>query len=349
MKMKLGLLYGGKSAEHAVSLRTAKEVINALDTNKYDIFPIYINKIGMWIKGDQITSEIQEIDQLQFPIKATFSPMDLAVENFDMVFPLLHGPNGEDGTVQGLLELLNIPYVGNGVLASATGMDKVVMKQLFAQAGLKQPNYFWCIRSQWRANAENIYQTIETELNYPCFVKPANLGSSMGVSKCVNREELVQAFEIAFKFDRKVIVEEGIIGREIEVAVMGNDQPSCSAIGEILPKADFYDYEAKYESTDTGLAIPANISEEIAETMKAEAIRAFKALDCAGLVRADFFLVNETELLINEVNTMPGFTPVSMYPMLWQEVGMTYEQIIERLIELGTERYQEKQEITFTV
>lgn len=349
MKMKLGLLYGGKSAEHAVSLRTAKEVINALDTNKFDIFPIYINKVGMWIKGDQITSEIQEIDQLQFPIKATFSPMDLAVENFDMVFPLLHGPNGEDGTVQGLLELLNIPYVGNGVLASATGMDKVVMKQLFAQAGLKQPNYFWCIRSQWRANAENIYQTIETELNYPCFVKPANLGSSMGVSKCVNREELVQAFEIAFKFDRKVIVEEGIIGREIEVAVMGNDQPSCSAIGEILPKADFYDYEAKYESTDTGLAIPANISEEIAETMKAEAIRAFKALDCAGLVRADFFLVNETELLINEVNTMPGFTPVSMYPMLWQEVGMTYEQIIERLIELGTERYQEKQKITFTV
>lgn len=349
MKMKLGLLYGGKSAEHAVSLRTAKEVMNALDSNKFDIFPIFINKAGTWIKGEQVTSKIETIDQLQFPVETAVSPMDLAVEKFDIVFPLLHGPNGEDGTVQGLLELQNIPYVGNGVLASATGMDKVAMKQIFAQAGLKQPNYVWCIRSEWKANAEDIYQTIETELNYPCFVKPANLGSSMGISKCENRDELVQAFEMAFQFDRKIIVEEGIIGREIEVAVMGNDHPSCSAIGEILPKADFYDYEAKYESTDTGLAIPANISETVAESMKSEAIRAFKALDCAGLVRADFFLVNETDLLINEVNTMPGFTPVSMYPMLWQEVGMTYEQIIERLIELGIERHQEKQEITFTV
>jgi len=349
MKKKLGLLYGGKSAEHDVSLRTAKEVINALDYSKFEIFPIFINKAGTWVKGDQVTEKIENIQQLQFESQLTTSPMALTEEKFDIVFPLLHGPNGEDGTVQGLLELLNIPYVGNGVLASSAGMDKVAMKQLFAQAGLKQPKYVWCIRSEWKENTEEIYQTIENELKYPCFVKPANLGSSVGISKARNREELIQAFELAFKFDRKVIIEEGIIGREIEVAVMGNDYPSCSAIGEILPKADFYDYEAKYQSADTGLAIPAQISEEVAERMKVEAIRSFKALDCSGLVRADFFLVNDQELLINEVNTMPGFTPVSMYPMLWQEVGMTYAEIIERLIELGIERHQEKQEITFTV
>jgi len=349
MKMKLGLLYGGKSAEHEVSLRTAKEVMNALDYNKFNIIPIFITKTGVWLKGDPVTDKVQTVEALKFPVKTAIAPMDLEAEKFDIIFPLLHGPNGEDGTIQGLLELLNIPYVGNGVLASAAGMDKVTMKQLFAQAGLKQPNYVWCIRSEWKANSEAIYQEIETKLKYPCFVKPANLGSSVGISKCKDRQELIKAFYVAFKFDRKIIIEEGIVGREIEVAVMGNDQPTCSGIGEILPKADFYDYEAKYESTDTGLAIPAAISDKVASNIKKEAIRAFKALDCSGLVRADFFLVKEQELLINEVNTMPGFTPVSMYPLLWQEVGMTYAQIIERLIELGIERHQEKQEITFAV
>lgn len=345
--MKLGLLYGGKSAEHAVSLRTAKEVINALDYHKFDIYPIYITKTGAWIKGEQLTEPVVSVEQLQLHATAMFSPMDLVNETFDIVFPLLHGPNGEDGTIQGLLEILNIPYVGNGVLASAAAMDKVIMKQLFAQAGLKQPNYTWCIRSEWQADAEKIYQRIETELNYPCFVKPANMGSSVGISKCGTREELINAFELAFKFDRKVIIEEGIIGREIEIALLGNENPACSVIGEILPKAAFYDYETKYESTSKAeLIIPVELPEAIAKTMAEKATRAFKALDCSGLVRADFFLVNNQELLISEVNTMPGFTTISMYPRLWQKTGMTYAELIERLLDLGIERYHEKQLIT---
>src|SRR5699024_8353494 len=226
-------------------------------------------------------------------------------------------------------------------------MDKVVMKLLFAQADLPQPAYTWCIRSEWEQHAEDIYMKIERELGYPCFVKPANLGSSVGISKCVNREELIVAFKEAFQFDRKVIIEEGIIGRVVEVGVMGNDNPSCSVIGEILPHADFYDYQAKYDSSNTGLSIPADCHEGAAIRMKEKAIRAYKVLDCAGLVRADFFFTPEGKLLINEVNTMPGFTPVSMFPLLWQEAGMTYAEIIEQLILLAIERHKEKQQIKF--
>ncbi len=350
MKTKLGLLYGGKSAEHEVSLLTAKAVMNALDHGKFDIFPIFITKEGTWIKGTKIEGEIKGVEELQFVNEGeNVSPISLSADEFDVIFPLLHGPNGEDGTVQGVLELLNIPYVGNGVLASAAGMDKVVMKQLFAQAGLPQPNYVWCIRSEWEQNSEKIYKEIEGKLGYPCFVKPANLGSSVGISKCSNREELEYAFAEALKFDRKVIIEEGIIGREIEVGVMGNEQPACSVIGEILPQADFYDYEAKYVSGSTGLVIPADILEEAAERMKEQAIRSFKALDCSGLIRADFFLTEDGSLLINEVNTMPGFTPISMFPMLWQEAGMTYPEIIEHLIDLGIQRHKEKQKIQYSI
>lgn len=350
MKTKLGLLYGGKSAEHDVSLQTAKAVMNALDHTKFDIFPIFISKEGNWIKGTKIAGNVADVKELQFSEEGNgVSPMSLSAGEYDVIFPLLHGPNGEDGTVQGLLELLNIPYVGNGVLASSAGMDKVAMKQLFAQAGLLQPNYVWCIRSEWEQNSETIYQEVEGNLGYPCFVKPANLGSSVGISKCDDRAELEHAFQEAFKFDRKVIIEEGINGREIEVGVMGNDYPACSVIGEILPQADFYDYEAKYVSNSTGLAIPADIPAEAAARMKEEAVRGFKALDCSGLARADFFLTEDGKLLINEINTMPGFTPISMFPMLWQEVGMTYPEIIERLIELGMERHAEKQKIQFTM
>jgi D-alanine-D-alanine ligase len=358
MKTKLGLLYGGKSAEHKVSLRTALAVIRALDLEKFEIHPIYINVEGQWIKGPQLSEPVESVQALEFSNGNTLSPLSLAPALFqaeqqdsaplDVIFPLLHGPNGEDGTVQGLLELLNLPYVGNGVLASAAGMDKVIMKNIFAQAGLAQVNYVAFIKSEWLNAKEAAYTQVEEQLGYPCFVKPANLGSSVGISKCSNRAELDAAFVEAFQFDRKVIVEEGVVAREVEIAVLGNDQPECSVAGEIVPKKDFYDYKAKYEDGETALIIPAEITNDEFEQMKDMAVRAFKALDCSGLVRADFFLTKDGKALINEVNTMPGFTPVSMFPLLWKHTGLEYPQLIERLVELAKERHTEKQNIKYT-
>ncbi len=355
MKTKLGLLYGGKSAEHKVSLRTALAVNKALDHTKFEIYPIYITEKGEWIKGEQLNGPVEKIEDLQFSQTASsesaFSAKLFQTEdgkNFDVIFPLLHGPNGEDGTVQGLLEILNIPYVGNGVLASSAGMDKVVMKNIFAHAGLDQVQYVSFIKSEWQTKPESVYELVEKELGYPCFVKPANLGSSVGISKCVNRAELEKAFQEAFQFDRKVIVEEGVTAREVEIAVLGNDDPKCSVVGEIVPKEDFYDYKAKYEDGDTALIIPAEISEEEYKTLSEMALKAFKALDCSGLVRADFFLTKDGKAMINEVNTMPGFTPVSMFPLLWKHTEVEYPQLIEMLVQLGMERYKEKQQIKYT-
>lgn len=357
MKIKLGLLYGGKSAEHQVSLRTALAVINALDHEKFDIYPIYISTTGEWIKGSQLNGPVENVASLAFtqkessldtaPTPSIFKTED-GEETFDVIFPLLHGPNGEDGTVQGLLELLNLPYVGNGVLASSAGMDKVVMKNIFAQAGLSQVKYVWFIRSEWEKANEAAYEKVEKELGYPCFVKPANLGSSVGISKCMNREQLAEAFKEAFQFDRKVIIEEGVTAREVEIAVLGNDEPECSVPGEIVPKVEFYDYKAKYEDGNTALIIPAEITEEEYGTLKEMAIKAFKSLDCSGLVRADFFLTKEGTAYINEVNTMPGFTPVSMFPLLWKHTGVDYPSLIEKLVQLGIERHEEKQKIKYT-
>ena len=356
MKTKLGLLYGGKSAEHKVSLRTAMAVTKALDLSKFDIFPIYITEEGQWIKGEQLFAPVENINELAFSQAAGSSasllePSLFQTENgetLDVIFPLLHGPNGEDGTVQGLLELLNLPYVGNGVLASSAGMDKVIMKNVFAQSGLPQVNYVWQIRSEWEKATEVAYENVEQEIGYPCFVKPANLGSSVGISKCSNRAELETAFQEAFQFDRKIIIEQGVVAREIEIAVLGNDEPQCSVAGEILPKTEFYDYQAKYEDGNTGLIIPADITEQEYAAMKTMAIQAFKALDCSGLVRADFFLTFDGQWLINEVNTMPGFTPVSMFPLLWKETGIEYPQLIEQLVDLGKQRHTEKQNIKYT-
>ena len=339
-------MYGGKSPEHDVSLLTAKEVLTAVDYAKFSVHPIFITKQGEFRFGSQLSSAPVSVDDLQF-LGGSSGIDALKNANFDVVFPLLHGPNGEDGTIQGLLELLNIAYVGNGVFASAAGMDKVVMKDIFASVGLKQADYIWCLRGEWEAEASKIYTNVEARLGYPCFVKPANMGSSVGISRAMNRMELEAAFALAFKYDRKVIVEAYVNGREIEIGVLGNDEPITSAIGEIFPQAEFYDYKAKYESDATGLKIPAIVSEDVASKMADEAIRAYKALDLSGLVRADFFLVDEKNLLINEVNTMPGFTSKSMYPMLFQEIGITYPEIIERLIDLAISRHQEKQKITF--
>ncbi|MSO00403.1 D-alanine--D-alanine ligase A [Bacillus paralicheniformis] len=360
MKTRLGLVYGGKSAEHNVSLQTALAVTKALDTEKFDIHPIYITEKGEWVRGPQLTEPVSNVKMLQFEQTGqTFSPAllnrdmfpgeaDVKEDSIDVVFPLLHGPNGEDGTIQGMLELLNVPYVGNGVLASSAGMDKVVMKHLFAQAGLDQAKYVSFVKKTWSHSKEESYDQVESELGYPCFVKPANLGSSVGISKCRNREELDQAFELAFQYDRKIVVEEGVIGREIELGVLGNDEPVCSVAGEIAPKKDFYDYKAKYEDGDTDLIIPASLTEDEYETMRSMAVKAFQAIDGSGLVRADFFLTNEGRVLINEVNTMPGFTPFSMFPLLWKQSGVEYAELIEKLVALAIERHEEKQQIKHT-
>jgi D-alanine-D-alanine ligase len=358
MKTKVGLLYGGKSAEHKVSMQTAMAVIKALDLDKFEIHPIYISEEGQWVKGPQLQGPVSRVKELEFSQGEALPPTALAPTlfqdsqqkgPFDVIFPLLHGPNGEDGTVQGLLELLNLPYVGNGVLASSAGMDKVIMKNIFAQAGLPQVKYVWFIRSEWENETAAAYDKVEKELGYPCFVKPANLGSSVGISKCMNRSELEEAFREAFQFDRKIIIEEGVTAREIEAGVLGNDYPECSVAGEIVPKVEFYDYKAKYEDGDTALIIPAEISEKEYSELKDMAIKAFKALDCSGLVRADFFLTREGKLYINEVNTMPGFTPFSMFPLLWKHTGVEYPQLIEKLVNLAIERYAEKQNIKHTM
>lgn len=360
MKIKLGLLYGGKSAEHRVSLQTALAVTKALDLAKFEVHPIYITDQGEWVRGGQLEAPAGNVKELELSAtENAISPVALNkelfptqtsddVQSIDVIFPLLHGPNGEDGTVQGLLELMNIPYVGNGVLSSSAGMDKVIMKNLFAQANLRQAKYVSFIRKEWEKQKEFLYKEIEEKLGYPCFVKPANLGSSVGISKCRNREELEAACVEAFQFDRKLIIEEGIIGREIEIGILGNDDPECSVAGEIAPKKDFYDYTAKYEDGNTELIIPADLTKEQYETLKENAIRAFKAIDGAGLVRADFFLTDKGEFLINEVNTMPGFTPFSMFPLLWQSAGVTYPKLIERLVDLAIERHAEKQYIKHT-
>ncbi|MFC4410535.1 D-alanine--D-alanine ligase [Chungangia koreensis] len=359
MKKRIGLLYGGKSAEHEVSLMTARAVTGALNFNNYEVYPIYITTDGEWRKGKRLSGPVEHVEELQFGTEQLAIPNNISdflptkaeseEQALDVIFPLLHGPNGEDGTVQGLLEVLNLPYVGNGVLASSAGMDKVVMKQLFSVAGLKQVPYIHFIRSNWRKSQEKLLDQIEEQLSFPVFVKPANLGSSVGISKAVDRESLIQAIELAFKYDRKIVIEQGVKAREIEMAVLGNDSPRCSVPGEIKPLKDFYDYQAKYQDGNTALIIPAEIPDEVEDAMKDMALKAFKVLDCSGLVRADFFVTDDNEVLINEINTMPGFTPFSMYPLLWQHTGLSYPDLIEELVRLAIERHDEKQLLNYTM
>ncbi|TFD98294.1 D-alanine--D-alanine ligase [Jeotgalibacillus sp. R-1-5s-1] len=356
MKTKLCLLFGGKSAEHEVSLQTAKAVIKALDLSKFDIDPVFITKDGEWRKGPALTSPVEDVKQLQFGSDREVSAAEgvLTIQGntergYDIVFPLLHGPNGEDGTVQGLLEVLNVPYVGNGVLASSAGMDKVIMKNLFRDAGLPQVEYVSFVRAVWEQNREEAYQKTEDEIGYPCFIKPANLGSSVGISKCTNREELEKGFEEAFQFDRKIIVEQGVKAREIELGVIGNEFPEVSVPGEIVAKKDFYDYKAKYVDGDSVMIIPAELPEGMAEELQQMAKTAFQAVDCSGLVRADFFVTEKNEIFINEINTMPGFTPYSMFPLLWENTGVSYPELIEKLVKLGMERYDDKQKLKYSI
>jgi len=379
-KIRVGLVYGGRSGEHEVSLQTAFSVMQALDYDKYEIRPFYITKQGIWHAGPALTAPPEHIglirydqadgasEQMLLPMferMASRPPAPAAAgersvqiasagpsggdgKRLDVVFPLLHGTYGEDGTIQGLFEMAGIPYVGAGVLASAVGMDKITMKRVFAHEGLPQCVFRHFTRAQWEKDAQYFIMEIEVSLGYPCFVKPANLGSSVGISKARNREQLIQAVEYAFRYDRKVLVEEFVNARELEVSVLGNDEPRASVVGEIIPSNDFYDYNAKYVDGKSVLKIPAEIPEETAGQIREMALRAYQAIDCSGLARVDFFLRKEDgRIFVNEVNTMPGFTPFSMYPLLWKESGLSYRELLDKLIALAFERHEAKQKLVY--
>ncbi|HEX2953947.1 MAG TPA: D-alanine--D-alanine ligase [Bacillota bacterium] len=356
-KIRVGLIFGGRSGEHEVSVLSAKSVMEAMDPAKYEVFPIGITKKGEWLPGIsplRLAAE-QKLEVLPGETEPRSTEM-LTLENtkgqilgglsrnLDVIFPILHGPYGEDGTMQGLLELAGIPYIGGGVLASALGMDKALMKVVFQQEGLPIGDYLAVLRHDWEKTPDTILADVEEKIGYPCFIKPANLGSSVGISKAHNRDELKKALDHASAFDRRIVVEAFIDGREVECSVLGNDDPIASVPGEVVPCAEFYDYEAKYVLNDSKLIIPANLPKETAETVRALAVRAFKSVDCAGMARVDFFVTHrDGRVIINEINTLPGFTRISMYPKLWEASGIGYAELIDRLIQLAIERYQDRQ------
>lgn len=353
-KENVCIVYGGKSAEHDVSILTAQNVLNAIDKDQYQIDIIYITNEGDWKKKENIVDTINEIDTLRLTDVAAGEISQLLSigstgNAYSAVFPVLHGPNGEDGTIQGLFEVLDIPYVGNGVLAASSSMDKLVMKQLFAHRGLPQLPYVSFLRSEYHKYESNILKLVHDKLEYPVFVKPANLGSSVGISKCNNEEELKVGIEEAFQFDRKLVIEQGIDAREIEVAVLGNDYPETTAPGEVIKEVAFYDYKAKYKDGKIKLDIPADLDEEVQTTVRNMAVEAFKATDCSGLLRADFFVTEDNQIFINETNAMPGFTAFSMYPRLWENMGVTYAELIERLIELAKEKHEDKKQNKYKI
>jgi len=390
-KLRVGILFGGRSGEHEVSLLSAASVFNAIDKTKFEVVPIGITKEGRWLtaadaerllqgKGVRESSSQAHLragdpeatpgaavlargEAAMFPPEPQRQPGSLTpfqteaglarrvsdrAINVDVIFPVLHGTFGEDGTIQGLLELADIPYVGAGVLGSAAGMDKDVMKSLFMAAGLPIVKHVTLLRSAWEAEPKKVQKLVESKLKYPVFVKPANLGSSVGISKAHDRKELGPAIEEAAKFDRKIVIEQGVGGkkqkaREIECSVLGNDKPEASVPGEIVPGKEFYDYTAKYVDEGSQLIIPAKLSKAETKTIQQLAISAFQAVDCSGLARVDFLMdPKNRKIYLNEINTMPGFTAISMYPKLWAASGLAYPELIERLIRLGQERHEEK-------
>jgi D-alanine-D-alanine ligase len=386
-KIRVGVLFGGRSGEHEVSLLSAASVLNAIDRNKYEVVPIGITKEGRWLtsvhaerllegkhredkslragdpeatasaavlaSGDAVivppvpTSGADQHSLIPFSGNESAGTAKHAID-VDVIFPVLHGTFGEDGTIQGLLELADIPYVGAGVLGSSAGMDKDIMKRLFAAAGLAIVNHVTVLRSQWREDPRRVTKQIEKRLKYPVFVKPANLGSSVGISKAHTRKELPAAMDLAASYDRKIVIEEGVGGkkrkaREIECSVLGNDSPEASIAGEIVPVKEFYDYAAKYLDEGSELIIPAKLSKRRMKEVQEMAIAAFQAVDCSGLARVDFLLDPKSDkLYLNEINTMPGFTSISMYPKLWAASGVEYPKLIDRLIQLALERHAEK-------
>lgn len=356
-KLTVGLVYGGKSGEHEVSLQTAFAVMNSFDYDKYEIIPFYISKQGLWKVGEKLSAPYSQVEQLKLAeatedmgtaLNVVFSGLSGADQTVDVMFPLLHGTYGEDGTIQGLFEMANIPYIGAGVLASSAGMDKVVMKKLFADAGLDQCEFCYFNISAWKRKRHELIVGVEDKLGYPVFVKPANLGSSVGISKAADKDSLVKAIDFAFRYDTKVIIEEFVDAREVEVGVLGNDEPEASVPGEIVSSGEYYDYAAKYTDGKSQMMIPAPVDSEVADRLRESAIVAFRAIEGSGITRADFFLrKSDGKILINEVNTMPYFTPYSMYPLLWRETGVSYRALLDRMIELALERYNFKQGLKY--
>ena len=367
-KLRIGVIFGGRSGEHEVSLRSAQAIIQAIDQKKFAVIPIAINKEGKWLGPAQsarlLPDNLQSSMALPFEgqtgdvallgdpshkglISLQNENSSVGAEKLDVVFPALHGPFGEDGTLQGLLEMADVPYVGCGVLASSCGMDKVTMKSLFVQSGLPICKHVWFLRSQWRENPERVLRKVKSEIGLPCFVKPANLGSSVGVSRAKDKKSLTEAIELAAEYDRKIIVEEEIDAREIECAILGNDQPEASLPGEYVvydQSAKFLDYTEKYANTGhVDFVVPAPLSKYLTTRIQKMAVQAFQAVDGSGLARVDFFLNRKSgELLINELNTMPGLTEVSGYPKMWAASGLSFTKMLERLIELAFERHKEK-------
>jgi D-alanine-D-alanine ligase len=388
-KVRVGVLFGGRSGEHEVSLLSAASVVNAIDKEKYEVVPIGITKDGRWLTAaaaeallqgkphdeskhlragdpdatpgaavlasgeavvvppEPVHSAGRSLTPFQSDATALRRAADRAI-NVDVIFPVLHGTFGEDGTIQGLLELADIPYVGAGVLGSAAGMDKDIMKSLFRAAGLPIVKHVTILRSDWDADPKKTEKIIDRSLKYPVFVKPANLGSSVGISKARTKKELGPAIYEAAKFDRKIVIEQGVGGakhkaREIECSVLGNDRPQASVPGEIVPIKEFYDYAAKYLDEGSELIIPAKLTKPETKKVQELAMRAFQAVDCAGLARVDFLMDPKTrKLFVNEINTMPGFTAISMYPKLWAASGLSYSDLIDKLIQLGIERHEDK-------
>jgi D-alanine-D-alanine ligase len=361
-KIRVGVIFGGRSAEHEISLASARSIMSALDKDKYEVVQIGITRDGRWIasgdpmralaSGDAADSgpaallgdpSQRGLIRLETPARGVEAFRGVKLSELDVIFPVLHGPYGEDGTVQGLLDLADLPYVGCGVTASAVGMDKAVMKDVFRAHGLPVVDYLVVKRKDWEADPEDVIAQAEARLAYPMFVKPANLGSSVGVSKAHDRAGLRTGLDLAARYDRKLLVERGIDAREIEVSVLGNDDPIASIPGEIIPSREFYSYEAKYLDDASELLIPAPIPAESAEHARRMAIEAYRALDCAGMARVDFLMDRHTGVLwLGEVNTIPGFTKISMYPKLWEASGIPYPELVERLIDLALERHADK-------
>ena len=348
-RLRLGVIFGGQSGEHEVSVVSAQSVISAV-SDRFDVVPLGVTKTGAWLSPEEAARQLARDDEaykktLELPETEGLlaRPETLAaLREIDVAFPLIHGPFGEDGTLQGLLELAGVPYVGAGVASSAIGMDKALMKQLFAQAGLDVVDHIVVRATRYRADADEVRDAIESSIGYPAFVKPANGGSSVGITKVRSREDVGPALCLAFRYDRKVLVERAVEAREVECAVLGNDEPEPSPLGEIRYTGEFYDYKAKYLDPDTKLIIPAELPEATARRIQELAVRGFQAIDCAGMGRMDFFLTEDDRVYLDEINTLPGFTPSSMYPLLWQEAGLGYGELIARLVDLALERHQER-------
>jgi D-alanine-D-alanine ligase len=355
-KVRVAVIFGGQSAEHDVSLRSAQTVMAALDPARYEVVPIGITREGRWLTGSDpfaaltMNSPLFALDDgaprespAAAPAASESAVPQVFSGGFDIVFPVLHGPMGEDGTLQGLLELTNVPYVGAGVLGSALAMDKAMAKTILAQEGLPQAPWRLVTRKEWERDPEAIAEWVGNALGFPCFVKPANMGSSVGVVKAHDPSELPAAMNEAARFDRRILIEQGIDARELEVSVLGNDEPIASVVGEIVPSREFYDYEAKYLDEGSQLLAPAPIDADTTAQVQEMAITAFRALDLCGMARVDFFMDRGNDrLYVNELNTIPGFTAISMYPILWEATGMPLPELVDRLIGLALERSLER-------